>query len=181
MESTSEKAVYEKVADNIRNNVSAINKQLDNCEFESKIASKETEDKIMKFLSLNPADLMKDELKSDYYDLDEVAKIFEMLEPPKAEGKRRLKTTKSGSLISLTPGTSMSVEDISQQQDNVSEIANRLKEIRDLLGSISNSSIKSPDLDSIKDEQTSQNTFFVDLVRICKRTIRNLFYTKLKL
>lgn len=165
MESVSEKAVYDKVADNIRQNVSAINKLLETCEFESKIASTETEEKILNFLSLDAEELMKDEPKSDYYDLNKVAKIFEMLEPPKSEGKRRLKTTKSGSLQALTPGSSLSVEDVSQQQDNVNEISNHLKEIRSVLQSISNSSINSPDLEAMKDEQTSNFVRFVDLVR----------------
>lgn len=168
MESISEKVLYEKVTENIRENVGAINKQLDNCSFDSKIATTETEDKIVSFLSLNAAELMKKEPKSEYYDLEKVTRIFEMLDPPKAEWKRRLKTTKSGSLISLTPGSScsLSVEDVSQQQDNVVEISSHLKEIRKLLSSISKSNINSPNLNAIKDEQTSSSTFFVDMVRI---------------
>jgi hypothetical protein len=166
MDSISEKAVYDKVADNIKQNVSAINKLLANCNFNSKIATQETEEKIVNFLSLDADELMKDEPKSDYYDLERVAKIFEMLEQPKVEGKRRLKTTKSGSLMSLTPVSSLSIEDVSQQQDNVVEISNHLKEIRIAVESITIRCIKSPDLEAIKDEQTSKNTSFVDLVRI---------------
>lgn len=165
MDSLSEKGFYDKVSENIRKNLCEINNLLQNCEIDSKIGNCDTETKIISFLMLDVAKLQKDEAKSDYYDLEEVSKVFEMLEPPKVEGKRRLKLTKSGSLVSLTPRSCQSIEDISQQQDNVNEISVHLKKIRILLESISNTSIESTNLNAVKDKQTGKNTSFVDMVR----------------
>lgn len=164
MESFSESLIYKKVADNIRANADSINKELGNCKIESKIAS--SEDKILEFVSLDADQLVKNIPKDDYYDLEEVTKILSMLEPPRQDGKRRLKATKSGSFVSLTPNNSPSVEDVSQQHESTNEISRYLKEIRDVLASIKNSAIGSPDLENIKNCQTSKNTFFVDLVTI---------------
>lgn len=162
MDSFSEKTFHKKVSDNIRLNSSAINDQLRNCKIDSKIGEKETN--ILNFISLDGCEMVKNLPKADHYDLDEISKIFAMLEPPRQEGKRRLKSTKSGSLLSLTPSNSPSIEDISNQ-DNVSEICSHLKEIRDLIEGVSNCCIEFPDLDAIKNDQTTKNTFFVDLVK----------------
>ena len=174
MESFSEKTLYKKVSDSIRLTSSAINDQLGSSKIDSKTGGKETEQKIIDFVSLDCYEMVVNHPKADYYDLDEVGKIFSMLEPPRQEGKKRLRSTKSGSLLSLTSSSSPCIEDI-PNQDNISEICSHLKEIRDMIGGISNCRIESPDFDTIKNDQTTKNTFFVDLVRktwiLCKMII----------
>jgi hypothetical protein len=163
MESFSERSMHKLVADNIRKNTEFINNKLENSKVDSRIAN--SEQNILDFVSLDVDGLVKNIPKSDYYNLEEVAKIFAMLEPPKQDVKRRLKATKSGSLIALTPSHSTSIEDITQQNENVGEITGCLKEIREVLESINSNRITSPDLEAIKTTQTAINTNFVDLVR----------------
>jgi hypothetical protein len=169
MESFSERSNHKQVADNIRENTEFINKKLENSKIDSRIAN--SEQNILDFVSLDVDGLVKNIPKSDYYDLEEVGKIFAMLEPPKQDVKRRLKATKSGSLITLTPSHSTSIEAADGSSENVNEITSHLKEIRGILESINTSRIASPDLEAIKTNQTSINTNFVDLVR---RTVQKL-------
>lgn len=173
MESVSETVLYENVADNVRNNIGKINKLLENCTLQSKVAAQEKQ--ILDFLSLDIETLIEEQPKDDYYDLTKVTRIFEMLEPPKVEGRKKMKTLRTESTLSLASNASNhSNEDVSQQEDYTHEVSANLSEIRSVLESIHNSSIRCPNLNAIKEKETAKNVKFCDLVMSLQKFAKEL-------
>lgn len=172
MESVSENAMYSQVTDNIRDNIGVINKLLSDCEVESKIYHEE--DKILNFLSMDVNKLFKSEPKSDYYDLDKISNIFEMLDSSKSERKKKKASTTSGSSLSLAALSLHSSEDLSQSPDEINEIKSRLSEIRSLMSSIKNCTIEVPDMNSIQNVQASKTSNFVDLLMKLQKLSKEL-------
>lgn len=159
MDSISEKSMYDKVADNIRDNIEHMNRLLENCAINSKVVTQESQ--IAEFISLDVDNLIKNQPKCDYYDLEQVANVFNMLGSSKSENKKRNKMLWS-SLSSLT-SSSLSLEDAAASSDYNKEVKYLLNEIRNTLESISNSSINAPDLNSISNKETAKSNSFVDL------------------
>lgn len=173
MESISDKAMYDKVAANIRDNLENISKHLASCEILSTVANEEQ--KITDFLTIDAEKLIEDQPKSDYYDLKEVSTLWELLEVSKPELKRRhLKSgfvNRSESMSSLVSTTCQSIEDISQLSDvNIKDI----DEIRNIIETISNTRLNVPDLNFIKNKETSANAKFVDLVMNLQKLAKEL-------
>lgn len=163
MESISERFMYDKVADQIRLNIENINKLLSSCA----LASSEVlthENQINNFLSLNVDTLIENKPKSDYYDLDQVEKIFDLLGSSKPEGKKRNKLMALGSSHSSLTLSSLSIVDsVAQSEDFHLEVKTHLIEIRNALERISNSHLAVPDLNAIENIETGKNMKFVDL------------------
>lgn len=177
MESFNEKELYNQIADNIRENTVDINNLLSNCASDSKIASEEN--KINDFLSIDTNEIFFDGSKVDYYDLDQVAKVFDMLESSKPEVMKKFKIqSRSESVSSLTSTTSSahSTEDISHLNENVtvSEITTYLTDIRAALQSITDSNFTSLDLNTLHNKETSKSSKFVDLVMNLQKLAKEL-------
>lgn len=167
MESFCEKDAYNQIADNIRENTVNINNILSNCAINSKIVREEN--KINEFLSIDTNELFYDGPKVDYYDLDQVAKVFDLLESSKPEIKKKFKIqSRTGSVSSLASTTSSahSSEDISHLNENftLSEIKTCLSDIRVTLENITDSNFISLDLNTMHNNETSKSSKFVDLV-----------------
>lgn len=173
MESINERNLYDNVAYNVRNNIESINELLGNCSVQSKVATQEQQ--IVDFRSLNAETLLRDEPKDDYYDLSTISKIFDMLEPSKLEGKKKLKSVRSESTFSLLSATSnQSVDDFSQPDDYINEVTRNLTDIRTTLEQIQNSSIQCPDLNAIRNKETAKNVKFCDLVMSLRKFAKEL-------
>lgn len=173
MESFSDKLMYSKVAESIRDNIEDINKLLENCAITSRISTEE--EKIYNFFSTDTEKFVNCFAKPEYYDLDQVSKIFEMLESAKPESKKKPKLNlRSDSVSSLASSSGQSSEDVSQLHDNKSEVQIHLTEIRTILESISNSVIKVPDMNSIKSKETANHTSFVDTVMSLQKLAKEL-------
>lgn len=174
MESITEKFMYDKVADNIRHNIENINKLLENCALHSKVATQGS--KIADFLTLDVDNLIEDEPKSDYYDLDQVSKIFDMLRSSKSETKKKGKLAmleRRPSFSSITSLSNLSIEDVTPH-GYYTEVKSNLKAICNLLEGISNTSINAPDLNSIANKETSKNSTFVDLLMKLQKLSKEL-------
>lgn len=159
MESITEKFMYDKVADNIRDNIESINRLLSICT----LHSKGQESQIVDFFSLDINNLIDEKSKAEYYDIDKVTKIFDLLGSTKSENKKRNKFLGSefGSSSSLT--TSCLSIDNATSSEHKNEMKSHLTEIRVAVESISNGFIKSPDLRCIENRETAKNTAIVDL------------------
>ena len=165
MESITENHMYTKIADNIKHNIDNINRLLADCSIQSKVVSQEKQ--IAEFLSLDVDSLIKNEPKSDYYDLNQVTKIFDLLGSSKYENKKRNKIhlmapELRSSQLSLT-SSSLSIDDVTNSNDYSKEVKSHLTEIRKVLESISNSTINVPDLSSLQKKETGKNSSFVEL------------------
>lgn len=176
MSDTVNAALYKTVSQNIKVNLESINKLLRSCEISSKVATQET--KITDFISINTDELIKDEAKADYYDLCQVAKIMEMLDLSKPEGKKKPMAKhfhnmgRSESTSSLASSASThSNEDNGQATENVSA---HLVGIRTSLESISNSMIRVPETNRIRNKETDRNEKFVDLVMKLQKLAKEL-------
>lgn len=174
MDSISEKLLYDNVADNVRNNIEDINKLLGNSSIQSKVAAQEKQ--IIDFLTLDIETLIEDEPKADYYDLNKVSKIFELLQPTKPEGKKKLKSLRSESTSSLvsTPSSNQSSEDVSQPEEYTNEVRAHLTAVRSVLETVRNTSIECPDLNAIKDKETAKIVKFCDLVMSLQKVAKEL-------
>lgn len=161
MESICESSMFDKLSENIKSNISNINKLLTDCEIRSHIVTQNA--KIVDILAHDQQSLMKDEPRSEYYDLEQVSNIFEMLDSTKPEGRKKMKSARSESAQSLTSSSGRCLEDL-QVRDHTTEITSRLNDIRSIIESIKNSDIKVAALDSIKDKETAKNTKFVDMI-----------------
>lgn len=151
--------IFAKAADNIRDNLHNVNKLLEDCEIASEVADQEN--KIASFLLLDIDQLIEDKPKDNFYDLDQISKILEMLETSKPEGKKKLRhmrSESSSSLLSMTSSHSLgpSNEDIAQNQDYINEVSSLVGWIRSTLKTICNSTIEPPDLNSVKDKESSR-------------------------
>lgn len=91
MDSFNEKLFYDKVAENIKSNINQINDILQNCSIETKFATIETQEKFQNIFNLEPKNLLRNE-SSEYYDLNELSSILEMLDENKSnDGNKKLK------------------------------------------------------------------------------------------
>lgn len=177
MESFSERANYDKVAGNINNNIESINKILNSCSLHSKVVDQE--ENINEFLSVDVDNLIKDQPKTDYYDLSEISKIFDTLGTSKQDTKKKSKLLSSefkSSLLSLTSITSstLSLDDISPAHDYKHEVLSHLTEIRSVLLGISNTYIKTPDLSAIAKVETAKSNSFVELFAKLQKLLKEL-------
>lgn len=82
---------FKGVGDRIRENIDQINEFLTNAVIESEVVSRE--EQISNFLSTKQSDFIRNEPSSEYYDLDQVKKLFEMMEikPESLESKPELR------------------------------------------------------------------------------------------
>lgn len=179
MENRQAGAMFDQVANNIRNNMETINKQLENCEIQSVVASQE--EQIVNFLSLDGEQLVLDQEKTDYYDLNMVSKIFEMLGGSKTETKKKLKTQRSDSVPSLASSTlassimsAPSFDDVSVVPELSSDVASHLAEIRRVVESIKNSSIGVIDLGPFAAKAKSANEKLNSLMHSIKKLLKDL-------
>lgn len=175
MDSFSEKVLYNQVSDTIRSNIDSINQILSNCAINSKTANEE--EKLLNFLSIDSNKLLVDGHKADYYDFDEVAKVFNMLESSKPDVKKRPKTTsRSESVSSLASTPGQSCEDVPHQLESlaVNEVTTYLSDIRGALQSITESSFNVLDINSLHHSETNKNTKFCDLVMSLQKLAKDL-------
>lgn len=169
-----DREIFDCTAANITANLEVINELLSSCSIDSKIAS--YEEKISKFLSTD-LQLINDKPTAEYYELDQVLKVFEMLESTKPETKKKTKlNNRTESFSSLVSSSSNhSCEDLSQPGENIKEVFNNMAEIRLILSSITNSNIKMmTDTGHMKDTETSNQTQFCDLVMNLRKLAKEL-------
>lgn len=170
MSDDAERNIYAKVAENITNNIESINDLLENCEINSEVAKQEKQ--ILDFLSLDGRSLIYDEAKDDYYNLEKVSKVFEMLRPARSENKKKLKFPRSESVTSLSSTHSCDDVSILQRQDSSVDVQTCLLEIRKVAENIKNIRIEYPNLDEIQNQETKKNEkfngLFIKLQKISK-------------
>lgn len=160
--------IYDEIADNVKANIFEINKVLSNCSIESKFATNSTEKKFRKILSLSSENIMKNEAISEYYDLSKVNIILEMLDSMKSCDGYRRRLMRVDSLSSLH---STSTED---EGDNITEMMNQLKEMRELLSAIWNTSIYDSNLEEIRIAETERQNKLFEIVFYIQKLAREL-------
>jgi hypothetical protein len=164
MSSETEKKNFKIVAKSIISNICDINSLLENSKIESKVANEE--EKIEELLSLDGNSLIYDEEKDGYYDLEKVAKVFNILKPPKADPRKKFRIQRTDSVTSLSSTmSSQSIDDVSIQpkQESSEDIQAFLSDIRINLDKIANDTVIVPDFEIIKNNQTRKNDKFDSL------------------
>lgn len=147
------KELYDRLSENIMLNIESINNLLTDCSIRSIAASEELQGKFSDFEAINTNDFIKDQPKDDYYDLDEVAKIFEMLDVKRKGSKSRSETCPN-----------LPIEDELQSFHGQDLVSSQLKEIRAVLRNIRPSTIKLPDISAIQANSKASENNFIDLV-----------------
>lgn len=160
---------YSIVTERINYNLEDINKLLSKVEIQSKIAPQEVQ--ISNFLNLNIDNLIVSQPCSEYYELDQVKRMFDMLHPSKP--KKMLRTE---SVVSLTSSASSCscIDNIGISNEGSNEITSCITEILETLKKIKNSSIEMVKVAEIQERQKSKNVKIVDLSMKFKKLYREL-------
>ncbi|KAG5679281.1 hypothetical protein PVAND_008860 [Polypedilum vanderplanki] len=169
MNSDDERLIYDEVADKIKLYTADINKVLSNCSLISEFSTKDTEEKFDKIFNLETTKLFKNEQSSEYYNLDKVTEILEMIDSSKfTDGGKKLTRGRIDSVLSLH-----SVTD-DDEKDNLHEIKSQMKETRELLGQITNTHIEEQNLNDFKVAETQRNNKFFEMVFNLQKIAREL-------
>lgn len=176
MEETYQDSIKKKITDNVRNNVNSINNLLSSEPNESTILEKSTE--IMELLKINTEDFIKNEPKSDYYNLDKIDKLASLIEidqlnfePRDFKRKQRIGSDKgsSSSLSNLTLFPSVEDVNYGSNDETIKEIQSSIDEIKENLEKTSNKKISIDKIAEIKSHESAKRRKFISFLAGLKR------------
>jgi hypothetical protein len=104
MQELNDTLIYDKVANKIQGNVNRINSILANCSIATKLDNQEMQRKFENILNINTESIIRTTPTSEYYDLDKVTKVLEMLDKSDAGDSSKKIRSRAESLTSLHSG-----------------------------------------------------------------------------